>query len=79
MLIRTQNKMGLVLFENIEYIGITSLGSDKYQITASQADCTFGLGKYNSKGACMEVLENIYYCYGNKCICYQMPEVIEDE
>ncbi len=79
MLIRTQNKTCLTLLENIDCICIEETATHKYRVKAQYNDGSLYLGTYGTWDACKEVLENIYYCYGNKCICYQMPEVIEDE
>lgn len=77
MLIRSQNKGCLIPYESILYLDIVNDG--KYHVRANTIIERISLGTYDTWDACKEVLENIYYCYGNKCICYQMPEVIEDE
>lgn len=79
MLIRTQNKSALLLLENISFLAYQKVpDSNKYRIVTYIKEGTLGIGTYDSEEACKEVLENIYYCYGNKCICYQMPEVLEE-
>ena len=76
MLIRSQDKMFLVKFENI-VININNI-NDKEIICWSQMnpreDEYIPLGHYSTKAKAMKVLDMIQEAYVNGHIDYQMPE-----
>lgn len=76
MLIRSQDKMSLVKFENI-VININNINGKEiicWSQTNPEEDEYISLGHYSTRAKAMKVLDMIQEAYVNGHIDYQMPE-----
>lgn len=87
MLIRTQRKDRLLFLENMTFLSIDPMSfynekDPRHIIYANYDDGSvnrkIALGTYTDRDMCMDVMENLCYCYENGCLSYQMPEVLEE-
>lgn len=69
MLVTSQNKKNIVgIIDQDDIDSIKIVGNDIYAFEK------FYLGTYKTKERCEEIIEEIKWCFEDKCSCYNLPE-----